>query len=103
MPNEDKRSIDVVVGNQKYTLRGDETEEHLAEVAELVRRRVDHILERCPTLTVQKASILAAFDFASEAIKGRKRSQHYRSAILSKASELLDKVQTEVSSKSSLQ
>lgn len=93
-------TVEIKIGSQVYLLKGEEDVEHLREVGELVRRRVESIRKQFPKLTPQKASMLAAFDLASEAIRGRKRSQHYRSTILSKASDLLGRVQLELASKS---
>jgi cell division protein ZapA (FtsZ GTPase activity inhibitor) len=90
-------SIEIVIADQTYVLRGEETEEHLKEVAELVRRKVDSLRKQMPALTLQKAAMLAAFDFASDAIKGKKKALEYRSAVLNKAGDLLERVESELS------
>lgn len=86
-------SIEITIGGQKYVLKGDESEAHLQDVAELVRRKIENIRKKVPDLSFQKATMLAAFDFASDAIKGKKKAADYRSAVLTKASQILDKVQ----------
>jgi len=96
-------SIEIKIGDQKYILRGEEPEEHLEEVGELVRRKVAGIRKKVPSLSFHKATMLAAFDFASEAIKGRRKAHKYRSTILTKANELLERVQLELSSRDSIQ
>ena len=95
-------SIELTIGTQKYVLRGDETDEHLREVAELVRRKIDALRKKSPSLSLQKASMLAAFDFASQMIKGRKKALDYRSELVAKASQLLQKVESELAGSSSL-
>ncbi len=90
--------IEIEIGGQQYVLRGEETEDHLREVADLVKKRVAALRKKTPTLSLQKASILAAFDFASQVIKGSKKSADYKSAVLTKAKLLLDRVETELSS-----
>ncbi|MBI1859711.1 MAG: cell division protein ZapA [Deltaproteobacteria bacterium] len=62
-------SIEIAIAGQKYILSGEETPEHLNEVSELVRRRVESIRKKNPGLSLQKATMLVAFDFASETIK----------------------------------
>jgi cell division protein ZapA len=86
-------TIDILIGNQRYELKGNETTEHLEEVAQMVRRRVDSLRKKSPTLSLQKASILAAFDLASDLIKSKKKSSEHRAAVLSKAQKLLEKVE----------
>lgn len=92
-------SIEIEIGNQNYFIRGTETEEHLREVAHLVRRKIESIRKNDPKASLQMATTLAAFDLASELIQRSRKSQDYRSTILSKASQLLDRVQLELSTK----
>jgi cell division protein ZapA (FtsZ GTPase activity inhibitor) len=97
------KSIEVAIGKQKFVVSGDETEEHLHEVTELVRRKVESIRKLDPSMSLQRATMLAAFDFASETIKGKKRAANFRTAVLSKAQEILERVQTDLSGKPGLQ
>lgn len=91
-------TIDILIGNQRYELKGNESQEHLEEVAQMVRRRVESLKKKNSTITLQKAAMLAAFDFASEVIKAKKKSSEHRSAVLSKAQKLLDKVEWDLQS-----
>jgi cell division protein ZapA (FtsZ GTPase activity inhibitor) len=90
------KSVEVTITNQRYVIRGEETEEHLQEVAEMVKRKVESLRKRAPTATLQKAAMLAAFDFASDVIKGKKRSSDYRAGVLTKAQQILEKVELEL-------
>lgn len=91
------KSIEVSIGKQKFVVSADESEEHLQEVTELVRRKVENIRKLDPTMSLQRATMLAAFDFASETIKGKKRAAGFRTSVLSKAQEILERVQTDLS------
>lgn len=93
-------SIDISICGQKYVLKSEESEEHLREVAELVRRKVESIRKKNGSLTLQKVAMLAAFDFASSSIKGRKKALQYKNNVLSKAHDCLKKVQLELSPES---
>ncbi|NBW98292.1 cell division protein ZapA [bacterium] len=86
-------TIDILIGNQRYELKGNESPEHLEEVAQIVRRRVDSLRKKNPSLSLQKAAILAAFDLASDLIKAKRKSSDHRSAVLAKAQKLLEKVE----------
>jgi cell division protein ZapA (FtsZ GTPase activity inhibitor) len=96
-------SIEIEIRNQKYTLRGEETEEHLREVAELVRRKVENLTDLVPSAPPQKIAMLAAFDFASQAIKGRRKALDYRATLLNRAQQLLEKVEHALASRFSVQ
>jgi len=89
-------SIEITIANQKLVLKGEESEEHLKEVAEMVRRKVENLRKSSPTISLQKAAMLAAFDFASQEIKGRKKALDYRVTILSKAQTILKRVESEL-------
>ena len=89
-------SIEISIANQKYVIRGEEGEAHLKEVAEMVRRRVEAIRKKNPSLTLQKAAMLAAFDFANDVIQSRKKSIDSKAAILTKAHSLLERVEREL-------
>ena len=93
-------SIEVNIADRSYVVRGDDCEEHLKEVAELVRRRIESLQKKNTSLNLQKASMLAAFEFASDIIKDKKKAVEYRSTILSKASSLLEQVENELSNPS---
>lgn len=97
------KSIEVSIGKQKFVVKADETEEHLQEVTELVRRKVESIRKLDSTMSLQRATMLAAFDFASETIKGKKKASAFRTAVLSKAQEILERVQTDLSGKPGVQ
>jgi len=86
-------TIEILIGNQRYELKGNESPEHLEEVAQMVRRKVDSLRKKSAGLNLQKAAILAAFDLASDLIKAKRRSTENRAAILSKAQKLLEKVE----------
>ena len=91
-------SIEFSIANQKYLLKSDDDDAHLNEVAELVRRKVEGIRKKNATLSLHKAIMLAAIDFASQVIKGRKRALNYQSDIIVRANRLLQKVESKLES-----
>lgn len=96
-------SIEISISGQKFVLKGEDSEEHLKEVAEMVRRKVESNRKDRPQMGIQKAAMLSAFDLASEVIKGRKKAVEYRSAILSKAGELLKRIESELATSPTFQ
>lgn len=97
------KSIEVSIGKQKFVVSADESEEHLLEVTELVRRKVESLRKADPAMNLQRATMLAAFDFASETVKGKKRASGFRTAVLTKAQDILERVQTDLTTKPGVQ
>lgn len=91
-------SIEISIAGQKYILRGEEPESHLREVSELVRRRVESIRKQNPALSLQKVTMLAALDFASETIKQKRHSVDTRHTIVNQAKTLLARIEGELES-----
>lgn len=91
-------SIEISIAGQKYILRSEEPESHLREVSELVRRRVESIRKQNPALSLQKATMLAALDFASETIKQKRHSVDARHTIVNRAKTLLARIEGELES-----
>jgi cell division protein ZapA (FtsZ GTPase activity inhibitor) len=89
-------SIEITIAGHKFTVRAEESQVHLAEVAEMVRRKVESLKKQDPSLTLQKAAMLAAFDFAAESISGRKKALDYRSTVLAKTNALITRVESEL-------
>lgn len=92
MPN-----LEVKIANQNYVLKSDETEDHLRETTDLVKKKIESLLKKDPALPLHKATMLVAFDLASHSIKGRKKALEYRNAVVGKAQNLIDRVQSELS------
>lgn len=89
-------SFEFAIGNTTYVLKSEDSDNHLRDVSELVKRKVDALRKKNPELTIQKAILLVAFDLASELIKGQKRGFEYRQTILHKTHELIHRVEKEM-------
>lgn len=59
-------SVDVYILGQKYTVRGDATEEYIQTVASFVDAKIKEVYSNAPNVTPLKASILAALNIADE-------------------------------------
>lgn len=89
-------SIEITIGGQQFQMSTDEPEEHLREVADLVQRRLETLRRKMPTLSLQNAAMLAAFDFASQVLKATRKSDEKRQAIAERAQGLLERVENEL-------
>jgi cell division protein ZapA (FtsZ GTPase activity inhibitor) len=89
-------SIDIHIANQKFIVKGDDGDAHLAEVATQVQNKIDSLIVEHPTMTAAKVALLAAVEFASQAIKGRNQVDDYRGSILLKAGDILDRIEREL-------
>lgn len=89
-------AIEFFINGRKYELSGEGSDEHLRAVANRVMRKIEGIQKARPNLSLQKAAILAAFDFASRLIEGERKGAEYRSAVIGKAQELLTRIESEL-------
>lgn len=89
-------SIDIHIANQKFIVKGDDGDAHLAEVAQALQARIDSLCDEHPGMTAAKVALLAAVEFASQAIKGRHQVEDYRSTILLKAGDILERIEREL-------
>jgi cell division protein ZapA len=80
-------STEVYILGQKYTIKGDEPEEYIRDLASFVDKKLKEVYNSSPNITPVKASILAALDIADELFK-MKNQQAELSKIEEKASAL---------------
>lgn len=80
-------STEVYILGQKYTIKGDEPEEYIRELASFVDKKLKEVYSSAPNITPVKASILAALDIADELFK-IKNQQEELTKIEEKASAL---------------
>lgn len=62
-------STEVYILGQKYTIKGDEPEEYIRDLASFVDKKLKEVYSSSPNITPVKASILAALDIADELFK----------------------------------
>ncbi|MFZ3136849.1 MAG: cell division protein ZapA [Thermodesulfovibrionales bacterium] len=80
-------STEVYILGQKYTIKGDEPEEYIRDLASFVDKKLKEVYNSSPNITPVKASILAALDIADELFK-MKNQQVELTKIEEKASAL---------------
>jgi cell division protein ZapA len=80
-------STEVYTLGQKYTIKGDEPEEYIRDLASFVDKKLKEVYNSSPNITPVKASILAALDIADELFK-MKNQQAELTKIEEKASAL---------------
>jgi len=59
-------SMDVYILGQKYTLKGEGSEEYIKKVAAFVDAKIKEVYSNAPNITPLKASILASLNIADE-------------------------------------
>ncbi|MBY0370821.1 cell division protein ZapA [bacterium] len=89
-------SIDIHIGNQKFSIRGDADNEHLHTVADMVQEKMQELMAEHPTMSATKVALLAAMEFASESVKGRRQLEDYRATLLEKTGHILDRIEREL-------
>jgi len=64
-------SVEVYILGQRYTIKGDASEEHIRKLAAFVDGKLKEVHNSSPNITPVKASILAALNIADELFKLR--------------------------------
>jgi cell division protein ZapA len=88
--------IEFSISGQSYLLKGEDPEEHLIEVSELVQRKIENLRKKHPEISQTKATMLTALDLASQYIKSKKRSLENRNTLLSRVQTVLERVESEL-------
>lgn len=81
-------SIDVTILGQKYTIKGEASEEHIKKLAAFVDGKLKEVYNAAPTITPLKAAILASLNIADELHKCRASQEDIARAIEEKANVL---------------
>ncbi len=81
-------STEVYILGQKYTIKGDEPEEYIREIASFVDKKLKEVYSSAPNITPVKASILAALDIADELFKMKIRQEEETKNVEEKAATL---------------
>jgi len=59
-------SVDVYILGQKYTIKGEGSEEHIQKIAAFVDAKIKEVYSNAPNIAPLKASILASLNIADE-------------------------------------
>ncbi len=83
------RTIDITIQGNRYTLRSDESEEHLGRVAEVVDQSFHEVTGGKGSSSFHTA-ILAAMNIASDLVKLEQQHEDVRKEIDSKTRSLIE-------------
>lgn len=78
-------SVEVYILGQRYSIKGDASEDYIRKLADYVNDKIREICERSPGITPLKASILAAITIADELHKLREEQIEVARSIEEKA------------------
>lgn len=81
-------STEVYILGQKYTIKGDASEEYIRELATFVDKKLKEIYNISPNITPVKASILAALYIADELFRLRNEQEELARHIEEKTNRL---------------
>lgn len=59
-------SVEIYILGQKYTIKGDASEEYIQQLAGYVQDKIKEVYDNSPNITPLKASILASITIADE-------------------------------------
>ena len=69
-----KKTIEVTIMGQPYTLSGEADEEYIRGLARMVDSRMKELFERNPTINPLKAAIMTAVNMADQILKYEKQA-----------------------------
>lgn len=78
-------SVEVYILGQRYSIKGDVSEDYIRKLADYVNDKIREVCERSPGITPLKASILAAITIADELHKLREEQIEVARSIEEKA------------------
>lgn len=64
-----KKSFDVVIQNQKFTIRSDADERHVKKVTEIVNKKMQDLLSANPNMSTLQAAILTSLNVTDDFLK----------------------------------
>jgi len=59
-------SVEITVLGQKYTIKGETSEERIKELSRFIDRKIKEVCDKYPNITPLKALILTTFNIAEE-------------------------------------
>lgn len=81
-------TVEVEILGQKYSVKGEDSEEHIKQVARFVEEKINEVYRSSPNTTQTKALILAALGIADELHKLRLEQDILASEVEKKATAL---------------
>jgi cell division protein ZapA len=74
-------SVEIHILGQRYTVKGDESEEYIQQLAAYVQNKIKEVYNSSPNITPLKASILAAITIADELHKMKSEQENIAKSI----------------------
>ena len=81
MSDLEKNRITVEIYGQQYTVVGEESEEHILQVARIVDKKMREIARRNPSLTTSKLAVLTAVNAVHDYIKLKEKVEELEKEI----------------------
>jgi len=81
-------SSEITILGQKYTIRGDESEEYIKKLASFVDSKLKEVYSASPNITPLKAAIIVSLDMADELHKLKESQENVTKTIEEKANVL---------------
>ena len=95
MSREEKRKerlVEIEVFGQNYTVKTDEEEDHVREIAKYVNEKIEEILKKTRSVSTWNVAILAALNIADELLKERENRRTLLREIEVRSKDLIEKI-----------
>lgn len=89
-----KRTFDVVILNQKFTIRSDADERHVKKVTDLVNRRMHDLMSQNPNMSTLQAAILSCLNVTDDYLKVKQSLTGRLEAWIEKVKGILNRLES---------
>lgn len=93
-----KKSYEVTILNQRFTIKSDEDEKQVKKVADYVNKKMQEIVSGQKVVSTGKVAILAALNIAGDLFKQKQQSETQALKWLKKVKSILKRVEQQESS-----
>ena len=90
---DEKNVVRIEIFGTGYTIRGDEDQEYIREVAHYVDAKMREINDRLPVASLAKVAVLASLNLADELFKERQERERLADEVAERAASLSNELE----------
>lgn len=87
------QTFDLLILNQKFTLKSDKDEKHVKKVADYVNKKMHEIVTANKAIATSNVAILAALNIADDLFQMRSKHQELTEGWMEKLKNLMDRIE----------
>ncbi len=84
-----KKVCEISILGNKYSVKSEEVESRVREIENFVSNKIEEVLKKSKTLSVQDATILVTLNIAGEYLKLKENHVDYQDGVMKRSKEIL--------------